>query len=765
MRRTAVIILVVLGTGWAQTVAAGPPLDEAFFTSALADPSAPKEVRDAFAAFAAGRSDAGRAGLRAFVEAQPDHALAPRAGFVLAWYEAAAGEHRSAAEHFERAGNRFALLQDHAYWLGAESAYAAGDHDRTIRLCRAIPASSSFGAPSTVLRARALMAKGDLAAAIELFGGVAKAHPNSAEGRDAGLYMGAALELKGQHAAATRAFHAVTVKDAGTWRERVAQQGLARVERKLSKAERAALGKRTGRERIQRLTGLNVKHRSEQVLEEVGEWLESKAAPRVGSPDWCDAKFVQGAARRKLREHTNAARSFGAFLDACKRHPDTVTALFSGARSAWTAHDDARALRWFTRVWKEFPAHSFADDSLVYAARIHEEAGRDGASRKLLAFQIQHFSKGDMLADAHWYLFRREYAAGRYARAVAYADKVKRPGEDSLYTRGRLSYFRARALEQTGRRKLAVAGFVALLDEAPMSYYALLGLGRLEKLDEAAYDKAVLRLSDTKPKAVVWHIEPADLAQDPYFLRGVELLRLGLEGEARAEFDRLRARRRGDDRVLWTLTVLFDRVGAYQHSHDIPRREIDGFGQAWPIGTQRGRYELAYPRPFHDDVKRWSAARGIPEALVYAIMREESGFNPQIESWAGAVGLMQLMVPTAQGVSKEAGVSRVAKADLLRSGTNIQLGTQFLANLMAGYGDHPAVTIAGYNGGFGNVDRWLSERGKLPLDLWVEEIPYGQTRHYTKRVLTTMWTYRWLYGAADERILTLSQKLPAPANR
>jgi soluble lytic murein transglycosylase len=75
------------------------------------------------------------------------------------------------------------------------------------------------------------------------------------------------------------------------------------------------------------------------------------------------------------------------------------------------------------------------------------------------------------------------------------------------------------------------------------------------------------------------------------------------------------------------------------------------------------------------------------------------------------------------------------------------------------------VTISGYNGGFGNVDRWLGARGKQPLDLWVEDIPFGQTRHYTKRVLTTMWIYRWLYGTGEDRILAVPQKLPPPSGR
>ena len=71
---------------------------------------------------------------------------------------------------------------------------------------------------------------------------------------------------------------------------------------------------------------------------------------------------------------------------------------------------------------------------------------------------------------------------------------------------------------------------------------------------------------------------------------------------------------------------------------------------------------------------------------------------------------------------------------------------------------HPAFIIAGYNGGAGNVNRWIKERGELPLDLWIEDIPYSQTRNYTKRVLGTFWIYHWLHGG--ERVPGLPLSVP-----
>src|SRR5690606_22062997 len=109
--------------------------------------------------------------------------------------------------------------------------------------------------------------------------------------------------------------------------------------------------------------------------------------------------------------------------------------------------------------------------------------------------------------------------------------------------------------------------------------------------------------------------------------------------------------------------------------------------------------------------------------LVYSIMREESGFDAGIESWANARGLMQLMLPTAQSVAPLAGIPVPNAEDLFLPEQAIPLGTAYLGKLGTQFGQHPIFIIAGYNGGQGNLNRWLGERGDQPLDLWVENIP------------------------------------------
>ncbi|WP_141689910.1 lytic transglycosylase domain-containing protein, partial [Aeromonas sp. EERV15] len=157
----------------------------------------------------------------------------------------------------------------------------------------------------------------------------------------------------------------------------------------------------------------------------------------------------------------------------------------------------------------------------------------------------------------------------------------------------------------------------------------------------------------------------------------------------------------------------------------------------YPVGRWRAAWELAYPRPFAAIVAAETKRSGIPEALAYAIMREESAFDPKVASHAQAYGLMQLIVPTAKRMAKPLGLPWSAEA-LRRPEVNVALGCRFLSVLRNQFSDNPLLAIPAYNAGGGAPKRWIAERPSQSFDLWVERIPYEETRLYTKRVLTSL---------------------------
>ena len=168
----------------------------------------------------------------------------------------------------------------------------------------------------------------------------------------------------------------------------------------------------------------------------------------------------------------------------------------------------------------------------------------------------------------------------------------------------------------------------------------------------------------------------------------------------------------------------------------LSRAPTDGEAEVW---------WHAWPLPWPDDVRELASnGGGVEPALVYAVMREESGYRPSALSVAGARGLLQLMPDTAARLAREAGLPEPSPAALFEPRVNLDLGSRYLSQLLARFGGRASAAIASYNAGPHAVARWL-EGSALADDEWVESIPYDQTRAYTKRVLRSLHAYRVLY--------------------
>jgi len=151
-------------------------------------------------------------------------------------------------------------------------------------------------------------------------------------------------------------------------------------------------------------------------------------------------------------------------------------------------------------------------------------------------------------------------------------------------------------------------------------------------------------------------------------------------------------------------------------------------------------------------------------------MRQESGFDPDVVSPARAVGLLQLLPETAQAVEAKLGkVAARADADddddaalLTSPAKNITLGAHYLADLIERFHGQLPLAIAAYNAGPDAITRWLSRRGdgaKLDLDLFVERIPYAETRVYVARVMGNFARYAYMQGG-DSAVPTVRLELP-----
>ena len=153
----------------------------------------------------------------------------------------------------------------------------------------------------------------------------------------------------------------------------------------------------------------------------------------------------------------------------------------------------------------------------------------------------------------------------------------------------------------------------------------------------------------------------------------------------------------------------------------------------------------AYPREYAEYVEVYAEAYGVPEELVYAVIRTESDFDSGAVSPVGAVGLMQLMPSTFEWLTNDMLFEHLESGMLYDPETNVKYGTYCLSYLYDRYGDWD-LAIAAYNGGLGNVDKWLADDRYADGEGGLKKIPFRETRQFLARVTDAWEMYDRLYA-------------------
>jgi len=293
-------------------------------------------------------------------------------------------------------------------------------------------------------------------------------------------------------------------------------------------------------------------------------------------------------------------------------------------------------------------------------------------------------------------------------------------------------YWKAVALKQAGSSDVATELFETVANER--SYYGFLSA------DERNRDYAMASQSLPNDASVA-----ATLATMPELVRARELFHVGLLSRGRSEWDAVVKTLDAAEQVQAAL--LADRWG--WHS-----RAIATVATAGAYDDLRVRY----PLPWREAFSTYSKTAGIDHSLAYGIARNESLFMRDVRSSAGAIGLMQLMPATGRETAKEIALPYRGLSTLTDSTNNIRLGTHYLGKMLARFDDNPILAAAAYNAGPHRVDAWLPEKGQLDARIWIENIPFNETRAYVRRVLEADAIFHWRLTGAIKRV---SSELPA----
>ncbi len=441
-----------------------------------------------------------------------------------------------------------------------------------------------------------------------------------------------------------------------------------------------------------------------------------------------------------------------------------------GKAQAFVSQDRPdEALSTYRDFARFYPSHDLAEEALWRAAALSEaEKDYDEAARGYLDLQ-ESYPQGRYAPAALFQAGLCYYRLDEGQKAIeAWQELLDAYKESDLHTQTLFWIGKALLkLDETGEAQ-------TYLDKAasadPEGYYGLrardlsqpisLGLDRPPSLGLDRQIQALDEIAERK-EAEAWlatwveemsrdddlgSLSP-DIGEDLRFQRGEELLAVGLLDENREELDALRKEVLTDPLTLYQLALAFRERGVYRLSILCARRLIqlspaESVGQA-PRFLQR----LVYPTYFADLVLAEAQANGLDPLLLFALIWQESLFQGQAISQAGAQGLTQVIPPTGEWIALQMRWPDYQAEHLYRPYLNVKFGAWYLARQLEDFDNNLFAALAAYNGGPGNARRWLELAGDGDEDLFVESISKAETRRYVEKVYEHYARYRELHEA------------------
>jgi len=687
MRPIPSIVLLVAG------LAAGPGV--------AAPPAAPQALAHAAAAFGRGECAAYTAVLRTLAE--DPSPVGARAMVLLAGCLRAQRLPGEARRMFERAASRHPTLAAFARVQAAEAAAAAGDLEGVLRNL-AVPLEGTSAAVlrrAALLRGETLLRAGrpaEAGAALRQIPGLEEVDDET-QSRIWWL-RGVAAERVGDRAEAVRAYAMAWWAYPGTQSETTAGLRL-----------RAVMGRATPPvpavarvERAKRLVKRGEPKAAEQELTRAvrGPLPDHVAADawyrlgllRLGTPGAVDA--LVRAARYPIRSE-ETQYYLGVAFNAIGRRADALAIWnhLAGRRSPWASRAYLNLGRWAEagRRWRE------ADGWYLRAAANAPQAPSADEAR---------WRRG-------WIRLRTGRTADAERLFLEYGRVFPRTPRAPAHV-----YWAARARSEQGGDPGDLYRIVA--EQYPLTFYGQRARARLGLPPPAR---------PSPPSA-------PDLPEGEFTEPHLELAALGFYREAAEEVEA--------DPALDTSPGLRRLAAALWAAAGEPAKAA---AAVEPLvasallnmeGADPQVWTLAYPRAFWSELLIEAERNGVDPYLVLAVVREESRFDPQAVSPARAVGLMQLLPTTAQGVLG----TRLPPSRLTNPQLNIRAGVRYLAGLLRRYDGNVTLALAAYNSGPGGV-RSVRHLAAADLDRFVESLPYAETRTYVQHVMQSYGIYRWLY--------------------
>ena len=412
------------------------------------------------------------------------------------------------------------------------------------------------------------------------------------------------------------------------------------------------------------------------------------------------ALYYRGESLRRLERRTTQRRVLEELLALEQEHEFGERALYSLARSQLAENDRVAAVPFLARLAEAYPT------------------GRHGLF-------------------ARWHVLWDRYRNGDLDGTAREFERAARenPGE---FMAGQFLYFAGRSLARTGDPEGAARLYREVFIGYQHSFYGRMAAELLEEMGRLEALASPL----SEPQRLLERFQIHRTAE----AERIEDLYAAGYGE-RARDAALAATRRGlpDDPAFeairaWLLADDDEHVPAIQALRRAAPFHTSAAGEALPDAWWR----LLYPLRFEERIQERSDQRELDPYLVASLIRQESVFVPRTRSPVGARGLMQVMPATGRALARLEGVS-YRTSRLYDPGVSIRFGTRYLRQLLDQFASRPELALAGYNAGPHRVKDWTDMNMTIPAEVFIEEIPFTETRNYVKLILRNEMIYRRLY--------------------
>jgi soluble lytic murein transglycosylase-like protein/tetratricopeptide (TPR) repeat protein len=480
--------------------------------------------------------------------------------------------------------------------------------------------------------------------------------------------------------------------------------------------------------------------------------LRSEAALKLvpGKPEKQQMHWNYASLHFKSKDYQKAIPAFVKYME---KYGETADAILQIARCYDRLQEPKKAIIWYDRLLEKFPKADKTSEIYWLRAWDLEQQGNYVEATEFYYRQLADFSANKRGDWANFRVGICQYKAGNMGAAKQAFHAIRDQVNSNAYPAG--MYWESKALDSLKDSAGARAALAELTLKYPLNFYGHLARQTLHA--RGAYADSLdpwRRFAPSTPEGIkAWMKDGMsgyrgrlDNEFESDYLSIGKLLQFRLDTLAILTLRTMPAKIKNNPWFLYVNARMLKNRQLWRESYKMGLQlsykiPPDKWGSA-PKEVLR----LFFPRPYEGVVQKYAAKRKLDPAFVYALMRQESGFDRDIKSGAGAVGLMQMMPATGRAVAKKEKWAHFDPYSLTEAEVNVSLGTAYLRDLWKDYKGNSYWVLANYNAGPEPTKRWIAASANRALESGIEDISYWETRDYVKKVMGNYWTYRILWN-------------------